>query len=304
MRISIAGLFALAVVGCGGSSGPGGPEAPAGYKDDLSFTTGSFDIPPGDSFECFYTSTTTDHEVSVIGATGVQAVGGHHITVYYTDTPRTPTHHPCSDAEMVAWHMVAGANGDGAGEPVITLPPGVAFKIPGGKQMVVQTHYINTSAATRTVVDQVTVRTMAPETVKVYAGNWHMVDTTFELAPNAEGSSVTTCTSKEDVSAVELLGHMHELGKHYTLEQIDDKNNVIKTIYDHDWAASYASHPPIITATLEAPIKISKGMRLRQKCTWNNTTAKPVIFPREMCLTFGIYTPDHGELDCEAQAAK
>src|SRR6185312_16349641 len=97
----------LALAACGGQ----------GKNDTLTVATESFEIPAGESLTCFYTSTTTDTELTVGDATGTQGVGGHHIIVYYTDTPQAPTHHPCNDAEMISWHQIAGASN--GGEPVV-----------------------------------------------------------------------------------------------------------------------------------------------------------------------------------------
>jgi hypothetical protein len=285
---------------CGGEeTGTTSGDQPSGEK--LSFETGEFDVPEGDSFECIYTDTITDHEINVTGATGTQAAGGHHIVVYYTDTPREPTHHPCIDAEMVSWHQVAGASPDG-GEPVLVLPKGTAIKVPAGKQLVIQSHYINTTGATMKVNDKVSIDLAETDAVKEFLNYWVMVDLGFQVAPNSTGKSVTTCTVTEDIQTVLLLGHMHELGKHYKLERIDDQGVSQETIFETDWDPVYVSHPPLVTSTLEEPRVFTKGTRFRQTCEWNNNTPDPVLFPREMCLAFTLYFPDKGYFDCDAQA--
>ena len=32
---------------------------------------------------------------------------------------------------------------------------------------------------------------------------------------------------------------------------------------------------------------------------WSNDTAEPILFPREMCLAYGLYFPDEGEIFCD-----
>lgn len=299
MRAHVAAVsLSLLIAGCSEETKT---PPPTGYKDDLHFETGAFEVPPGDSFECFYTTATTTHTVNVTGAYGKQGPGGHHITVYYTDTPRDPEHHPCNDAEMVSWHMVAGADVLDGQEPTIQLPDGVAFKIPEGKQMVIQVHYINTTGKPMTVNDEVTVTTTSDDKVKEYGNFWTMVDTGFSIEPNSTATRTSICTLTEDIDTLVLLGHMHELGSHYTLEQIDDQGNVVASLYDQDWTPEYPSHPPTVFSTLENPFKLPAGTRLRQTCTWNNTTPDLVLFPREMCLAFAIYFPDRGELSCDPE---
>ena len=65
--------------------------------------------------------------------------------------------------------------------------------------------------------------------------------------------------------------------------------------------AEYASHPPTLKYTTDAPLVLKAGTKLRQTCTWDNTTNNPVGFPREMCVMFGFYFPDNGnEIDIQA----
>src|SRR3954464_12767010 len=107
-RIRFACVIAAALVanGCGSdsTSDTGTPPAPApGATKPAGFTfsTGKFDIQPGDTFECFYTNTITDRQLNVQSATATQGKGGHHVTVYYTDQKVPVGHHVCNDVEMV-----------------------------------------------------------------------------------------------------------------------------------------------------------------------------------------------------------
>ena len=79
------------------------------------------------------------------------------------DEQRAPEHHPCTDEEMTGWHQVVGAGGENTGEPVITLPDGLGFLVPEGKQMVIQAHYINTTGETQRYHDEVTLNLVEPE---------------------------------------------------------------------------------------------------------------------------------------------
>ena len=65
--------------GCSASE----PQPPPGPGEDtahaLTIHTGEFEVPAGDSFECFYTDTMTDKELSVVSATAV----AHPVAVRY-----------------------------------------------------------------------------------------------------------------------------------------------------------------------------------------------------------------------------
>lgn len=299
------------LLGCGGGGGgeqgatPGATTSsssssgadPSAESLDLSLTTGEFDAPPGDSFECFYFDKVTDKEMSLASALGKQGPGGHHIVVYYTDVHRKPGHHPCDDAEMVSWHQVAASGNEGTGAGTIDLPDGLANRVPAGKQIVLQSHYINTTGVTQKVNDSITVHGVPPSSVKAYVNQFVVVDAGFSVPAQGTQTHTTTCMVPRDLDTVLMLGHMHEHGKHYKLEHL--VGDAFETLYDEDWTPEYTSHPPVIRHTMEQPLVLTKGEKLRQTCTWDNTTAAPLLFPREMCVAFFYYFPDAGGLECE-----
>lgn len=285
----ILGAFLTA---CGGTT-------PTKTGASLDLETGSFDVPAGDSLTCIYTNTITDHEIYVGNATGKQGPGGHHILVYYSDTTHPAGHHPCVDSEMLTWHQIAGA--DTNKEPIVSLPDGAAVKVPAGKQIVIQSHYINTSGATQTVDDTASVELKEEKDIKQFLNFFALVDAQFLIPPQTSYKSVTTCTVPSDLNSVLLLGHMHELGKHYTLEEVDAAGNTLSTVYDTEWSPAYTSHPPLITKTLDSPIPFKAGTRFRQTCEWDNTTAQQVSFPTEMCVSFMFYFPDQGFIECDGK---
>jgi hypothetical protein len=292
--------------GCGGEETEAAATTgtPGEALNELTLKTGEFTAPAGDSFECFYTDTITDKELSVDFATAVQGPGGHHVLVYYIDSKRTAEHHPCTDTEMTSWHQIIGGGQKGAMvEGQGALPPGLAMKVPAGKQLVVQTHYINTTGASETVNDSITVRLVDPKNVKAYANYHLMLDDGFEVPPQAKASSQRTCTVDRDLDMVVLLGHMHEAGKHFKLETADSEGQPFTTLYEHDWSPASVSHPPLLNYTMEKPLHFQKGTKLRQTCTWDNTSTQPLLFPNEMCLSFMYYYPDQGELNCAMDPA-
>jgi hypothetical protein len=269
------------------------PTQPAGFE----FSTGPFTIQPGDNFECFYTATTTARPMNVQSALAKQGPGGHHVTVYYTDQKVPVGHHACSDVEMLGLHQIAGA-GDGK-EGVVGLPDGYATKIPEGKQLVVQTHYVRTEDGPLTVEDSVSLQTIEDKDVKAFANSFVIVDTNFEVPPRATKTSKTICTVPKDLDVLILVGHMHEWGQHYKLEFVDDKGATLETLYDKAWEPLFVSHPPINNYAPAKPLHLKKGMKIRQTCDWQNTEDAAKTFPREMCVMFSYYIPDDGFIQCE-----
>lgn len=303
-RLLLLGLLSATafVASCDGATADDGPtEQPPGTvvedAEGISFTTVEFEVPEEDSFTCFYTDYITDKELIVVNGDGHQQKGGHHILVHYADEQREPGHHPCSETDMVNIHQVAGTAGDGG--DILALPDGLAVKVPKGKQIVLEAHYINTTGAPFKAVDRVKLIYGDPAEIKDYVNYFVTLDEAFEIPPNGPLESVTECVLDRDFQVALALPHMHELGSSFKLEVLDEAGSVLDTPIDTEWVNFYVSHPPITRYTMEEPYMLKAGQRIRQTCTWQNTTTDPVIFPREMCLAFFYYWPGEGDIVCE-----
>lgn len=289
-------ITAVIAAGCGGG------DDGAGYTitdDSLTFETGDFEVAQGDAFECFYTDVVTDRELAVRGAGGEQHPGGHHITIYYTDLVKDPQHHPCDTAEMADWRMIGGG-GDEAEAAVakLRMPDGLAIRVPAGAQIVLQSHYINLGEPF-TTNDAAHLELIPTDAVDAYVNQFVFNDVGFTIPPHQELESVSTCTTPADVDLIRLLGHMHEWGTYYKLERLGDGDATVETVIEKEWDPVYTSDPDILTFEPDQPMHVAAGTRLRQTCRWFNDTEDPILFPREMCLAYGLYFPDSGEIFCD-----
>jgi len=296
MRALIITAVIAVAAGCAGGDGGGDYTI---TDDALTFETGSFQVPPGDVFECFYTDVITDRELAVAAASADQSQGGHHVTLYYTSIIKDAQHHPCDPAEMADWRMIGGG-GDEAEDLVtkLRMPDGYAIRVPAGVQLVLQSHYINLGEEF-TANDQAAIELVPADSIESFVNQFVVNDAGFAVPPHEEFESVSTCTVPEDVQLIRLLGHMHEWGSYYKLEEIDQADETLSTILDLEWDPVYASDPEVLQWEPAEPMLLAQGTRLRQTCRWFNDTADPILFPREMCVAFGLYYPDDGEIFCE-----
>lgn len=295
----------------GGASGASGADAskPASVEvtdEALIFQLPEFEVQPGDTFTCFYTDAVTPRDLNVSSAAGMQGPGGHHLTIYYyeRDEVKPAEHHPCSDQEMLEWKQVAAAGDkdlETGGEGAVSLPPGYAMKVPGGKQLVVQAHYINTTGAPMRVSDKVVVKLVPDEKVKHLANMWALSDGQLEVPSRASATRQGTCKTAFDMNLLVVLGHMHEWGKTFRLDIIDDAGDTVEVLYEQKWDPVFTSHPPLLRFGEDSPRLLPKGTRLRQTCSWDNTTDEPLTFPREMCISVLYYWPDNGFTVCEPE---
>lgn len=262
--------------------------------DALEIRTGLFTVPAAsESLTCFYTALVTDRELAINGATGVQGPGGHHVTLYYTEAVREPGWHPCSETEMASWKMVAGTGGEpGAGDDQ-SLPDGMAMRIPAGVQIVVQAHYINTSAQPMDVEDSLSAPVLSPAEVDAYAAMFVVHEDRFEVPARSAFESVSECVLGSELNIVLLMGHMHSAGRQFNLEIVRE-DGTVEPLYQHAWEGAFVSHPPVNRYEAAAPLVLPAGTRLRQTCQWNNTTEGPLLFPSEMCDGVMFFFPDDG----------
>jgi hypothetical protein len=293
MRMNACLGASLLLVACAGDGD--GDDGVVITDTEMTFKTGEFEVGVGDSFTCFYTDVFSPRELAVNGAGGGQGRGGHHIIAYYADEPRPVGHHECTDEEMTNLNQIAGNAGEGDTEGILALQDNLALKVPAGKQMVLQAHYINTTDAPYTVEDTVSLQLMSPDDVFAYVNYYVTNDDSFEIPPSSNYTHTTYCRVNRALDVVLTLGHMHEDGRTYTLDIVDDAGNAMQSLRDDTWAPSFTSHPPVSRYSVNEPLHIPAGTRLRQTCEWDNTTSRTVIFPREMCLSFMYYFPGDGE---------
>ena len=153
-----------------------------------------------------------------------------------------------------------------------------------------------------TVDDTATLHVLDPSQVIEYANSFVVSDTAFSLPARAQTTSITECTVPQDFRVIMLIGHMHEMGVHYRLEQLDGAGGVASTLYDTDWQPSYVSHPPVSHYDPGTPLTFAANTKLRQTCVWQNTTDQTAAFPTEMCVAFTYYIPDSGFIVCNTHA--
>jgi hypothetical protein len=290
-------LLAIPLAGCSGKGSSGGPSVIV-TADAVTIDTGKFQVPDGESLTCIYTSFTTDQAYSFNDAAGIQAPGGHHITAYYTLNVQTPDIHPCSDDEMTLWNFVAGAGGDGTAYHF--LPPGLGLKIPQGAQIVLQSHYINTTGAPEQVDDQIALKRVDPASIVAYAAPFVVDNDQWTIPANQSFSSTWDCTVPRDLTLAMMIGHEHTNGKHFTLKQLGTGSNGGATVlYDTDWQPYFMSHPPVRLFDLSAPLVLSSAHQLEITCDWQNDTSSAMTFPTEMCISFMYYYPGTAMLFCQ-----
>lgn len=296
------------VVACGGSgSGSGSADDPGlipGFHPPAPIAGEQrIDAPVvrgipggGDVTYCTYVPNPWDHEVDVVQSLGFQSKFGHHailMDVAGSDDAQINVPHLCTDADMNAARFLAGGSDTAQN---IVIPDGVAFRIAPGRTLMVQSHWINTSA--RVVDGQAVfnVATREPSPDRQPAQLFTSYTVNVQIPAHAAAHASTECTIQKDLQFFNFGGHAHEWGTHVHVER--ERGGVTDTLYDQDWQPAFQSAPPLETFPVDAPLVLKKGDVLRVSCDYQSTVANDVRFPREMCVAFGFYFPATADLQC------
>ena len=285
-------LTALSCLALGCATEPSTPVLGARVEGRaLIVETGEFMVPAGaELMECFYTNLITTEPLAVSTAAGHQLEGGHHIITYYTLVHSEPGHHPCSEEEMTTWTQIAGADGSGSDGGDRYRVDGLATRVPVGAQIVIQSHYVNHTPGDLLVHDSMDIRIPLESEVREYGGTFFIHQGDFEIPPRGSLRVVTECVTDRDLQLAMLLGHMHERGARFSLELMGDGTEP-EMLYETDWEPLFWSHPPVNNYGLDDALQLPAGARLRMTCEWANDTEEPLLFPREMCVGYGLYFP-------------
>lgn len=217
-------------------------------------------------------------------------IGAHHIALYSTTDPEPPgTVEDCTSPEANAklqWFVVAGA-----------FQPGYAIHLPAGMPYVLQFHYINASDRPLLIRDVGRIHMVDPATVTTWLSSFVMQDFSLELPPEQETAISWDCTIPSDRRLLFVFGHMHEYGARYEIDLGPDTSSLTSIYMVDPWKARMRDAPPIRTF-YDQPLALAAGSILRTTCTWRNTTAVPVAYPGEMCLTFAYVAGGDGPFQC------
>ena len=293
----------ISLLGCG--TEPSGPETlpnlevPDVPENGIQVITPIFEnIQPGtDNEVCAWTDKIFDKETDVKMTVGYQTEPpGHHALLFYTlDKQPAGTQRICTDTDMASFRYLTG-NGSN-GEPN-TAPGDLVFRVPAGAQLVVNSHYLNTSDEVVKGQSLINVHFADPGKQYIASGATVFLDTTIDVPPGVS-SFKTSCIVDRQQKFWYLIPHMHRWGTKITVDltrTTGEKENLFNT----DWHEQYTFHPPESRFDPNTPFMINVGDKVDVNCTWNNDEGRSLPFGFEMCVAFGqtVDTEARGSWAC------
>jgi hypothetical protein len=230
-------------------------------------------------------------EVDVVQSRGYQSKTGHHALLMEVPgaEDRLGQSHECNDSDMTDARFLAGGS-DGAAQ--FKIPDGVGFRIKPASVLMVQSHWINTSANVMRGQTVFNVKVLPPVPTRQAAQLFATFTLNVTLPARGPSKAHAECKVEQDIQFFALGGHAHEYGKHVRLSVGGN------TIYDQDWQPHYQSDPPLNYYEVSAPFVMHKGDVLSVDCDYLNTTDSEIRFPREMCVGEGFYFPGDADIHC------
>jgi hypothetical protein len=274
----------VAVIGCGSSdeSPPGPPaDAPDPTASWTTIISADWSVPEGtEGYVC--ARVTVPEDLWIAGFAAPQQLGTHHalLTVGVPDAPDGVA--PCKFDTVFA----ITAFGAAADTKPLEFPAGVATKIPGGAQLLLNVHISNTSSGELSGTYNIRANTISESEVVERAEHFAVGTQRVSLPARTTTTSTGHCQLTNDFTLVAVAPHMHMLGKHEKV--VAETGGDETTLFDAPFKFGEQTYK-----TLDS-VKLVTGDRLRVECTHENTTDQVVIngptSANEMCMaTFYRY---------------
>jgi hypothetical protein len=207
-------------------------------------------------------------------------LGTHHTVLTMTEAVGEDRVFPCDPGAMSDAMLFAS----GYGTDDLSLPEGVAIRIPAGKQVLLNLHLFNMYPESRSGTSATLIQTLNEEDVVAEAEVVFAGTADFAIPPNEEASATGSCVFEQDATLLSLWPHMHEHGRHMVIEHHGAHG--VTTLHDAPYSFYDQTNEPI------EPLVVRAGERIDVTCRWHNTSDEVVSYGdtsiEEMCFA-GLY---------------
>jgi hypothetical protein len=306
---TIAGTGSSSSAGAGGASaGVAGASAAAGSgsagqpaASGLADVTFMYDVhvPAGaELLECEYATLPADRgTIAVSSAESHYTPGSHHMEAFRTDLTTIPADQPgLWDCNEGNWFQHNRGVYYEAQQPDShrELPAGVAHEFKPGEIVLLQSHYVNTTAADLEAHVVFTLHTIDMKDVKFEAGSILFANTNISLAPHSKARVTMTCPLSQDMHPAELWSHMHKQGTDFLATTSD--TTAAAALGDALYHESNWSEPQPRMYPYDPPTTLHAGTSITFSCDFDNETDRTITYgdsalTSEMCIFHGMYWP-------------
>jgi hypothetical protein len=255
--------------------------------------------PGSDITMCQFLTGPSPSEIDVADVVGQQSHGGHHVLLYSTTNVKEAvgTSRPCTVDDMEQAQFLGGIGGEGTGN--VTLPDGYVFRLPQGRVVMANTHFLN---AGTTTVDGQAVLDVKYEPVDLSRRTAAMLAVTlvsFTVPAQQPYAIDGHCKAPQDISLLMFADHMHEHGTSIFNEIVHADGTKDMLANDPVWTRDLIFNPLYKRWDPKAPLQIKAGDQFHIHCEWQGGPSA-LSFPDEMCIGVGFFD-GASRLICGAQ---
>jgi hypothetical protein len=238
----------------------------------------------GEAMECQYIRVPFERDLDVLDVRGYQTLGGHHAVVFASlNNEPVGTARECTDADnQNIGAFLGGPNGDN-GES-LPLPQGASFRVRQGQTIMLNTHFINTQTETVDGYTVIDIKFAEVDPSRTIASLFPVGGMQFEIPANGPGEFSGGCAVPERMQVIGISNHMHEFGQNQITEVVRANGEVVVLREDQSWSYDLQFAAEWDFWSVDDPFILEAGETIRTHCSWLNTTAQPLTYPREMCF--------------------
>lgn len=241
---------------------------------------GDWSLDPGSENPDRCLKQTLERDIYVSAIRPVHPPGTHHTFLVLSDTLGSEG---CTGAIASGTMLYAAA----VGSEGLSLPEGVAMKLPAGKVLNLSLHVYNPSATPLSGRSGIEIETLDAEDVTAEMAAMISGPIGFELPAQSRTKVRHVCTLSEPLTLFALFPHMHQLGIHSKVSVIAGGTESVL----HDAAFDFAEQFQLPMDSLE----LAAGDQVVTECTFENAGPTPVEFGEssddEMCISMLFHYP-------------
>jgi hypothetical protein len=179
------------------------------------------------------------------------------------------------------------------------VPDDVRLDLPAGRQVVLQSHYINPTDEPIVVMDAVDLTLTTEAESPLLADSFVLNMDQFEVPPGATAhmhDNGDGCRISREIALHSVQLHTHEHG--VLMELIHTPAGGMPTTLFSE-TDGILMREGAAAKIFDPPFQLGADDVLQVRCAWDNPGGEPLTFPDEMCAAFMYYSPGEGFLLCD-----
>jgi hypothetical protein len=217
--------------------------------------------------------------------------GSHHLLLYMTTLEASEVtgdleRFECASRDDLRLGGIAYAAQVPAGQTA--FPEGVAMRFEKSQVLMVQSHYLNTTADA--VDADVRLNLWKSQgAVEQEAGTLFFYDYSIVVPPHSEASAKMRCEIGNDLQMSFAMSHMHRRGVGYRSQLVGGGQDAV-SLYETD---RWEGVEPVV---MDPPLQVKAGQTIEFECDYRNDSDEAIIegpsgAKNEMCMFVATYWP-------------